>query len=121
VDLCLEPAPFDVAQDTKAASHVCHAATVTLAATVVGSGFSRILGRSGLLHNPVDLGDVRVVRGRQRPRFALEARQPLRILREQVRQDLDGDLAPGSPARAKTGYVAGAAGRYEGPDPPPSG
>ncbi len=30
----------------------------------------------------------------QRPRFTLEARQPLGIVHEVVRQNLDGDLAP---------------------------
>ena len=41
----------------------------------------------------VDGGDARVVERRQQLRLALEARQPVGVLGEQVRQDLDGHLA----------------------------
>jgi hypothetical protein len=44
--------------------------------------------------DPVEVRDVRVVQGRQHPRLALEARQPLGILREEVRQNLQRDVAP---------------------------
>ena len=42
---------------------------------------------------PVDRADVRMIQRRQHPRFAFEARQPLGVVRERARQDLDGDIA----------------------------
>ncbi len=47
------------------------------------------LGRADV----VDGGDVRMVQRRGRAGFLLEARQPLGIRRELLRQDLDRDLA----------------------------
>jgi len=41
----------------------------------------------------VDRGDVRVIEGGQHLRFPLEAREPLGVLRDWDREDLDGDLA----------------------------
>jgi hypothetical protein len=54
----------------------------------VASGFSRTF------LDTIDLRDVWVVQCRQRPRFALESREPLLVACEPVREDLDGDLAP---------------------------
>ncbi len=45
------------------------------------------------LFEPVDAGDVRMIERRERLRFALEARQPIGVLRERLRQDLDRDVA----------------------------
>jgi hypothetical protein len=42
----------------------------------------------------VDLRDAGVVERRERPRLALESREPLRILGEALRQDLDRDVTP---------------------------
>ena len=42
----------------------------------------------------VYLRDVRMVQGCERLRLALEAREPVRVVREGVREHLDGDLAP---------------------------
>ena len=39
-------------------------------------------------------GDVGVVQGCEGSRFALEARQPLGVLCERFRQELDSDLSP---------------------------
>ena len=49
--------------------------------------------RWGLLE-AVDDGDVWVIQGREGPRFALEARQALRILREGLGQHLDRHFPP---------------------------
>jgi len=46
----------------------------------------------GLLE-PIHRGDVGMVERREEFRYALEARQPIRILRERLRQDLDRDVA----------------------------
>ena len=50
--------------------------------------------RCRALLEAVDRADVRMVERREHPRFALEAREPLGIRREDVRQDLDRDVAP---------------------------
>jgi hypothetical protein len=42
----------------------------------------------------VDGRDVGVIQGREKPCLLPEAHQPLRIVGEIIRQDLDGDLAP---------------------------
>ena len=42
----------------------------------------------------VDRPDVRMIQRGEHPRFALEARTPLRVGRERRRQDFDRDLAP---------------------------
>ena len=42
----------------------------------------------------MDRGDVRVIERGEHLRFALEARQALRIGGEHLRQDLQGDVAP---------------------------
>src|SRR5439155_20236970 len=42
----------------------------------------------------VDRSDVRMIQDSRRARFVLEAAQPVRILRERGRQDLDRNLAP---------------------------
>ena len=47
-----------------------------------------------LLLELVERGDVRVVQRREEPGLALEARQPARVARDGVRQDLDGDPPP---------------------------
>jgi hypothetical protein len=47
-----------------------------------------------LIVEAVDLRDARVVECRERPRFALEAREPLRVGRERLWQDLQRDLTP---------------------------
>jgi hypothetical protein len=47
----------------------------------------------------VDRRDVRMIERRQRLRLALEAGEPLGILRERIRQDLERDL----PAKAGVG------------------
>ena len=41
----------------------------------------------------VDRADVRMIQRRERPRFALESRQPRRVAGERLRQHLDRDLA----------------------------
>ncbi len=41
----------------------------------------------------VDGRDVRMVQGRERLGFTLEAGQPVRVVRETLREDLDSDLA----------------------------
>jgi hypothetical protein len=46
------------------------------------------------LFEAVDLRDVGMIQYSERLRLALEARQPLGIAREGVRQNLDGNLAP---------------------------
>ena len=43
---------------------------------------------------PVDLGNVRMIQRGERSRLALEACEPLGIVRECFRQDLQGDVAP---------------------------
>ena len=43
--------------------------------------------------NPVDGGDVRMIERRQHLRFAAEAREPIGIARERLRQDLQRDVA----------------------------
>ena len=62
------------------------------------------------LSTPVDLRDVRVIQRRQRARLALEARQPIRIGREQIGQHLDGDVAlePGVARAIHLAHSAGA-------------
>ena len=45
------------------------------------------------LFDPVDGRDVGMVQDGERLRFAREPRQPIRIIRERVRQDLQGDIA----------------------------
>ena len=57
----------------------------------------------------VDVGDVRVVEGRQQLRLALEAGEPLGILREVGGQHLDGDVAA-EPGVARSIHLAHAAG-----------
>ena len=42
---------------------------------------------------PIDLRDVRMVERRQRLRLALETGEPVGIGREELRQDLDGNVA----------------------------
>ena len=49
--------------------------------------------RLAALLGAVDLGDVRMVEQRQRPCFALEARDPIRIASEILWKDLDRNLA----------------------------
>ena len=41
----------------------------------------------------VDVTDVRVIQRREHLRFALEAREPIRIARDRCRQDFDRDVA----------------------------
>ena len=48
---------------------------------------------AGFLVQPVDGGNVRVVERREQFGFALEPREPLRIVRKCLGQDLDRDLA----------------------------
>ena len=43
---------------------------------------------------PVDLGDVRMIQRREDLRFALEPGDAVRIVGEDVREDLDRDFAP---------------------------
>jgi hypothetical protein len=43
---------------------------------------------------PVDGGDARVIERREHLRLALEAGDAIRILGEQIGQDLDGHVAP---------------------------
>ena len=42
----------------------------------------------------MDDGDVGMVQGSERSGFALESRETLRILRESLGQDLDGNVPP---------------------------
>jgi hypothetical protein len=42
---------------------------------------------------PVDAGDVRMIQRGEGLRFTLEAREPVRVLRERLGQNLDGDVA----------------------------
>ncbi len=48
--------------------------------------------RAVLILEPVDRGDVWVVERREHPRLALEPRQPVAVLEEEVRQGLDRDV-----------------------------
>src|SRR5205807_3152800 len=42
----------------------------------------------------VDPADVGMIERGEHPRFALEAREPIRVARKRMRQDLDRDVAP---------------------------
>ena len=46
------------------------------------------------LFEPIDRADVRMVQRGEHPRFALEAREPIRIARHVARQNLDRDVPP---------------------------
>ena len=49
--------------------------------------------RGGGVFEAEDLRDVRVVEGREDPRLALEAREPIRVLRKRLGQNLQRDIA----------------------------
>ena len=42
---------------------------------------------------PVDVRDIRMVQGRERLGFAGESREPVRVTGEQIREDLERDIA----------------------------
>ena len=68
---------------------------------------------SGILE-AVDVRDVRMIQRREHLRFALEAREPIRIAREHVGQDFDRDVAIEAScrgARYDLAHAAGADGR----------
>ena len=53
------------------------------------------------LFEAVDVRDVRMVQGREQPRFALEAADPIGIARKHRRQDFERDVAPSFVSRAR--------------------
>ena len=54
-----------------------------------------------LLFEPVNVRDVRMVQRGERAGLALESREAVRIGREELRQDLDGDVAFSFVSRAR--------------------
>jgi hypothetical protein len=70
--------------------------------------------RRGVLE-PVDAGDVGMVERGERARLALESHQPIGIVRERLRQDLERDIAP-EPGVAGAIDLAHAAGANDGDD-----
>ena len=66
----------------------------TLAERLAFQQFHDGIGDGALGAVVVDAQDVRVGQRRHRPGLALEARPPLGVAREGLRQDFDGDLAP---------------------------
>ena len=76
--------------------------------------------RDGRVGQPVDLRDIRMIERRERRGFALEPREPIGIAGEEVRQDLERDVAL-QPRIARAVDLAHAAGanrvqHFVGPD-----
>lgn len=65
------------------------------------AGAARPRARRRELLEAVDLGDVRMIEGRQRLRFAGESRQPIRVGGKQVRQPLSATVRFSFVSRAR--------------------